>query len=70
MCDPISATIGSSIVGAKAAAGMTAVQLGMIGASTVASVVSPVISYAGQRQQAKQQAAYQARAAATERQRF
>ena len=70
MCDPISATIGSSIVGAKAAAGMTAVQLGMIGASTVASVVSPIASYAGQRQQAKAQARYQAQAAATERQRF
>jgi hypothetical protein len=70
MCDPISASIGTAIVGKSAAAGMTAVQLGMIGASTVASVASPLVSYAGQRKQAKQQAAYQAQAAATERQRF
>jgi hypothetical protein len=39
---------------------MTAVQLGMIGASTVASVVSPIVGAAGQRQQAKAQMAFQA----------
>jgi hypothetical protein len=70
MCDPISATIGTALVGKTAAAGMTAVQLGMIGASTVAGIGSSVASYAGQRRMAKQQAAYQAQAAAAERQRF
>lgn len=69
MCDPISATIGTAIVGKTAAAGMTAVQLGMIGASTVAGIGSSVAGYAGQRRQAQQQAAYQAQAAAAERQR-
>ena len=67
MCFP---AIGAAVVGAKAAAGMTALQLGMVGASTVAGVVSPLVSYAGQRQQARQQARYQAQAAAAERQRF
>jgi len=60
MCDPISATIGTALVGKTAAAGMTAVQLGMIGASTVAGVVSPIVGAAGQRQQAKAQMAFQA----------
>ncbi len=67
MCFP---AIGAAIVGAKAAGSMSALSLGMIGASTVASVASPLVGYAGQRQQAKQQARYQAQAAATERQRF
>jgi len=67
MCFP---AIGAAIVGAKAAGSMSALSLGMIGASAVASVASPLVSYAGQRKQAKQQAAYQAQAAATERQRF
>jgi len=69
MCDPISATIGTAIVGQSAAAGMSAVALGTIGASTVAGIASPLMSYAGQRQQAKAQAAYQAQSAAAERQR-
>ena len=69
MCDPISATIGTAIVGKTAAAGMSAVALGTIGASTVAGIASPLMSYAGQRQQAKAQAAYQAQSAAAERQR-
>ena len=67
MCFP---AIGAAVVGAKAAAGMTALQLGMVGASTVAGIASPLVSYAGQRQQARQQARYQAQAAAAERQRF
>jgi hypothetical protein len=67
MCFP---AIGAAVVGAKAAAGMSAVQLGLIGASTVAGVASPLVSFAGQRQQAKQQARYQSQAAAAERQRF
>jgi len=67
MCFP---AIGAAIVGAKAAAGMSALQLGMVGASTVAGVASPLVSYAGQRQQARQQARYQAQAQAAERQRF
>jgi hypothetical protein len=40
----------------------------MIGASTVAGIGSSVASYAGQRRMAKQQAAYQAQAAAAARQ--
>jgi len=64
MCDPISATIGTAIVGQSAAAGMSAVALGTIGASTVAGIASPLMSYAGQRQQAKAQAAYQAQSIA------
>ena len=67
MCFP---AIGAAVVGAKAAAGLSAVQLGIVGASTVAGVASPLVSYAGQRQQARQQARYQAQAAAAERQRF
>lgn len=73
MCDPISASIGTALVGgssAATAAGLTTVQLGMIGASTVAGVASPLVSYAGQRQQARAQARYQAQAQAAERQRF
>ena len=67
MCFP---AIGAAVVGATAAKSMTALSLGMIGASTVASVASPIVSYVGQRQQARQQARYQAQAAAAERQRF
>ena len=67
MCFP---AIGAAIVGAKAAAGMSALQLGMVGGSAVASVASPLVSYAGQRQQAKQQAAFQRQAQEAERQRF
>lgn len=58
MCDPISASIGTALVGGKTAAtaaGLTAFQLGMIGASTVLGVASPVVSAVGQRQQAKAQ---------------
>ena len=67
MCIP---AIGAAIVGAKAAAGMSAGALALVSASTVASVASPLVGYAGQRRMAKQQAAYQAQAAAAERQRF
>lgn len=66
MCIP---AIGAAIVGAKAAAGMSAGALALVSASTVAGVASPLVSYAGQRRQAKQQAAYQAQSAAAERQR-
>ena len=67
MCVP---AIGAAIVGAKAAAGMSAGALALVSASTVAGIASPLVSYAGQRQQAKAQAKYQAQAAAAERQRF
>ena len=67
MCVP---AIGAAIVGAKAAAGMSAGALALVSASTVAGIVSPMVSYAGQRQQAKAQAKSQAQAAAAERQRF
>ena len=73
MCDPISASIGTALVGGKAAAtaaGLTAFQLGMIGASTTLGVVSSGLQFAGQRQQAKAQAQYQKQAQAAERQRF
>ena len=72
MCFPAigAAVAGFGSVGAATTAGMSTLQLGMLGASTVASVASPLVSYAGQRQQAKQQARYQAQAAAAERQRF
>jgi len=63
MCFP---AIGAAVVGAKAAASMSAVQLGIVGASTVASVASPLVSYAGQRQQAKAQQGYQKQAQAAE----
>jgi len=58
------------MIGSSAAAGMSATSLGLIGASTVAGIASPLVSYAGQRQQAKQQRRYQAQAAEAERQRF
>ena len=67
MCFP---AIGAAVVGATAAKSMSALSLGMIGASTVASVASPLVSYAGQRQQAKAQAKYQRQAQAAEQQRF
>ena len=72
MCFPAigAAVAGFGSVGAATQAGMSALQLGMIGASTVAGVASPLVSYAGQRQQARQQARFQAQAAAAERQRF
>ena len=62
MCDPISASIGTALVGGKAAAtaaGLTAFQLGMIGASTTLGIASPVVSAIGQRQQAKAQMQFQ-----------
>ena len=67
MCFP---AIGAAVVGPTAAKSMSALSLGMIGASTVASVASPLVSYAGQRQQAKAQAKYQRQAQAAEDQRF
>lgn len=67
MCFP---AIGAAIVGSKAAAGMSALQLGLIGGSTVAGVASPIVGALGQRQQARAQARFQAQAAAAERQRF
>lgn len=70
MCDPISASIGTAIVGKTAAASMSTVALGMVGASTIASAVSPLVSYAGQRQQAKAQMQFQKQAKAAEDQRF
>jgi len=42
----------------------------LIGASVVSGFAQPLVAYAGQRQQAKQQARFQAQAAAAERQRF
>jgi hypothetical protein len=66
MCFP---AIGAAMVGSTAAASMSATSLGLIGASTVAGIASPLVSYAGQRQQAKQQRRYQGQAAAAERQR-
>jgi hypothetical protein len=62
MCDPISASIGTALVGGKTAAtaaGLTAFQLGMIGASTTLGLATPVVSAIGQRQQAKQQIEFQ-----------
>ena len=72
MCFPAigAAVAGFGSVGAATTAGMSTLQLGMIGASTVAGVASPLVSYVGQRQQARQQARFQAQAAAAERQRF
>ena len=58
------------LIGAALAPAATGGMQTLIGASVVASAASPLVAYAGQRQQAKQQAAYQAQAAATERQRF
>ena len=62
MCFP---AIGAALAPA-ASAGMQT----LIGASVVSGFAAPVVSYVGQRRQAKQQAAYQAQAAAAERQRF
>jgi len=59
MCDPISIAVGSAL-GATGSA--TAV--GMVGASTLLGAGSSIAGYAGQRQQAKQQAAYQAQSIA------
>ncbi len=59
MCDPISIAVGSAL-GATGSA--TAV--GMVGASTLIGAGSSIAGYAGQRQQAKQQAAYQAQSIA------
>ena len=72
MCFPAigAAVAGFGSVGAATTARMSTLQLGMIGASTVAGVASPLVSYAGQRQQARQQAKFQAQAQAAERQRF
>jgi len=67
MCVP---AIGAAIVGAKAAAGMSAASLAIVSATTVAGIASPIVSAVGQRQQAKAQAKSQAQAAAAERQRF
>ena len=67
MCFPV---IGAAIVGAKAAAGMSAASLAIVSATTVAGIASPIVSAVGQRQQAKAQAKSQAQAAAAERQRF
>jgi hypothetical protein len=65
MCDPISVAVGTAL-GAKG----SAVAVGMVGASTMLGAASGVTSFVGQRQQARQQARYQAQAAAAERQRF
>jgi hypothetical protein len=59
MCDPISIAVGSAL-GATGSA--TAV--GMVGASTLLGAGSSIAGYAGQRRQAKQQAAYQAQSIA------
>jgi hypothetical protein len=72
MCFP---AIGAAMAGygstaAATAAGMSSMSLGLIGASTVAGIASPLVSYAGQQKQAKQQRRYQAQAAEAERQRF
>jgi len=52
MCVP---AIGAAIVGAKAAAGMSAGALALVSATTVAGIASPIVSAVGQRQQAKAQ---------------
>jgi hypothetical protein len=72
MCFPAigAAIAGYGSVAAATKAGASVIGLGLLGAGTVASVASPLVSYAGQRQQAKAQAKYQAQAAAAERQRF
>lgn len=62
MCFP---AIGAALAPA-AGAGMQT----LIGASVVSGFAAPVVSYVGQRQQARAQARYQAQAAAAERQRF
>ena len=58
------------LIGAALAPAATAGMQTLIGASVVSGVASPLVGYMGQRQQAKQQAAFQAQAAAAERQRF
>ena len=76
MCFPVigAAMLGytgtGSVAAATAATGLSSTGLGIMGASAVAGVASPLVSYAGQRQQARQQARYQAQAQAAERQRF
>ena len=65
MCVPILAPIGAALAPAAGPGIQT-----LIGASVVGGFASPLVSYAGQRKQAKQQAAYQAQASAAERQRF
>jgi len=72
MCFPAigAAIAGYGSVAAATKAGASVIGLGLLGAGTVASVASPLVSYAGARRQAKQQAAYQAQASAAERQRF
>jgi len=62
MCFP---AIGAALAPA-AGAGMQT----LIGASVVSGFAAPLVSYAGQRKQAKQQARFQAQAAQAERQRF
>jgi hypothetical protein len=62
MCFP---AIGAALA-PTASAGMQS----LIGASVVSGFAAPVVSYVGQRQQAKAQARYQAQAAEAERQRF
>lgn len=64
MCDPISVAVGTAL----GATGSTAA-VGAVGASTLLGVGSSVASYAGQRQQAKQQRRYQNQAMEAERQR-
>ena len=58
------------LIGAALAPAATAGMQTLIGASVVSGFASPLVGYMGARQQAKQQAAYQAQAAAAERQRF
>ena len=64
MCDPVSVAVGSAL----GATGSTTA-IGMVGASTMLGVGSSVASFAGQRRMARQQAAFQSRAAEAERQR-
>jgi len=64
MCDPVSVAVGSAL-GATG----TTTAVGMVGASTMLGVGSSVASFAGQRRMARQQAAFQSRAAEAERQR-
>jgi len=59
MCDPISIAVGSAL-----GASGSATAVGMVGASTMLGIGSSVAGFAGQRQQAKQQAAYQAQSIA------
>jgi hypothetical protein len=59
MCDPISIAVGSALGATGSATAM-----GMVGASTLLGAGSSIAGYAGQRRQAKQQAAYQAQSIA------